>query len=80
MCFGGGGKVSQAAPEPVPMPQVVKPVDPQIAADAAAAEAAAKANSEGAQRAVNRRKSALSTGAGMEPTSALSTGKATLGQ
>jgi len=71
-----GGKSAPAAV----VPEVVKPVDPQIAADTAAAEAAAKANAESAQRTVQRRKSALSTGAGMQSASALSSGKATLGQ
>lgn len=85
-----GSKPSQAAaapapaplpiPAPAPIPEVIKPVDPQIAADKAAAEAAAKANAEGAQRTIARRKSALATGAGMQSSSALSTGKATLGQ
>jgi hypothetical protein len=72
-----GSKPQQAAP---PIPDVVRPIDPQIAADKAAAEAAAKANAEGASRTIQRRKSALATGAGMESSSALSSGKATLGQ
>lgn len=67
----------QSAPPP---PAVVQPVDPQVAADAAAAEATAKANTEGAARNIARRKSALATGAGMQSSSALSSGKATLGQ
>lgn len=62
------------------VPDVVKPVDPQIAADKAAAEAAAKANADSATRTSARRISALSTGAGMAPASALSSGKTTLGQ
>lgn len=69
-----------AIPAPAPIPEVIKPVDPQIAADKAAAEGAAKANVEGAQRTIARRKSALATGAGMQSSSALSAGKATLGQ
>jgi hypothetical protein len=76
MCFGK----STPAPAPAPIPEVVKPVDPQVAADTTAAEAAAKANADGAQRTVQRRKSALATGAGMKSASALSSGKATLGQ
>jgi hypothetical protein len=68
-----------SAPSAV-IPEVVKPVDPQIAADEAAAKAAAAANTESAARNVQRRKSALATGAGMQASSALSTGKATLGQ
>jgi len=62
------------------VPDVVVPVDPQIAADKAAAEAAAKANADGATRTKARRVSALSTGAGLAPASALSSGgKTTLG-
>lgn len=59
-------------------PAVVTPVDPQVAADKAAAEAAAKANEETAARRTARRQSALSTGAG-QAESALSAGKTTLG-
>lgn len=60
-------------------PEVVRPVDPQVAADRAAAEAAAAVNMDSATRTAQRRKSALATGAG-QSASALSTGKATLGQ
>lgn len=59
-------------------PEVVKPVDPQVAADRAASEAAALANAESSARSKSRRKSALATGA--DGGSALSTGKTTLGQ
>jgi len=59
-------------------PEVVKR-DPQAEADTAAAEAQAKANSETATRRVTRRQSALSTGAGLNTTSALGAGKTTLG-
>lgn len=60
-----------------PTPTAPARVDPQIAADQAAAEAASKANADAAVRRTNRQKSALSTGAGTA--SALSYGKTTLG-
>jgi hypothetical protein len=59
-------------------PQVVK-TDSVADADKTAAEAQAKANAETATRRTARRKSALSTGAGLAPASALGAGKATLG-
>jgi len=61
-----------------PTPVAPARVDPQVAADEAAAEAASKANADAAVRRTNRNKSALSTGAGTS--SALSYGKTTLGQ
>jgi hypothetical protein len=59
-------------------PQVVK-TDPVAEAAKAAAEAQATANAETATRRTTRRVSALSTGAGIAPASAMGAGKATLG-
>jgi hypothetical protein len=59
-------------------PNVVKS-DPLADADKTAAEAQAKANAETATRRTTRRMSALSTGAGLAPASALGAGKTTLG-
>ncbi|MDO8775690.1 MAG: hypothetical protein Q7K57_44715 [Burkholderiaceae bacterium] len=82
MCIGSKPTV-QATPvivpaAQVPVPEVVK-VDPKVEADKIDADATAKANTEIAARRTARRGSALSTGAGLAPSSALSAGKQTLG-
>lgn len=82
MCIGSKPTV-QAAPAivpaaQVPVPEVVK-VDPKVEADKIEADATAKTNTEIAARRVARRGSALSTGAGLASSSALSAGKQTLG-
>jgi hypothetical protein len=59
-------------------PQVIR-TDPVAEAEKAAAEAQSKANAETATRRVSKRTSALSTGAGLAPASALGAGKTTLG-
>lgn len=80
MCMG-----SKPAPPPaivpaaqVPVPDVVR-VDPKVEAEKIDADATAKSNTEIAARKAARRGSALSTGAGLAPSSALSAGKQTLG-
>lgn len=85
MCIGSKPTVQAAAPPPVivpaaqvPVPEVVK-VDPKVEAEKIDADATAKTNTEIAARRVARRGSALSTGAGLAPSSALSAGKKTLG-
>lgn len=85
MCIGGSAPAPVAAPTPaivpaaqVPVPEVVK-VDPKAEAEKIDADATAKTNTEIAARRTARRGSALSTGAGLTPSSALSAGKQTLG-
>jgi hypothetical protein len=64
--------------DPPKTPPIIRN-DPVADAAKAAAEAQATANAETATRRTTRRMSALSTGAGLAPASALGAGKTTLG-